>query len=302
MAHFSASEEDSLVFRPQALTLIQPTWFDRSGKRIGTLGPASSFYGPPVFFPDGKQILFARNDLETGKADIWKYEMDRNTISRITFNADANGPAIWLDSAYIVFNSGSKIYRKQMSAASNAEVLFESSQSVTATNASPDGKFLLMNIQNPRGDWDLWVMPLLGDRKPYKFVETPFHDQGGSFSPDGKWVSFTSQATGQFQIYAVSFPDGKQQFQISTEGGTLSRWRGDGRELIYVNREKIMSVDVNNGSFGNPKLLFERPQESLAQPIGMHPDGQRFLLYIPTLEQNPDNIHFISNWTNTLKK
>jgi eukaryotic-like serine/threonine-protein kinase len=303
IAYFSVSQQDSLVFRPQSLTMVQPTWFDRSGKRMGTLGPPASFTGPPVFSPDGNQIFLCRNDLETGKGDIWKYEIERNTISRITFNADPNGPAIWLDSSHFVLNAANKIYRKQMNTAANAELLLDSSQSVVTISASPDGKFLLFNYQNPRGDWDIWAMPLEGERKPYKFVETPFDDMSGFFSPDGKWVTFTSQASGQNQVYVASFPDAKQQFQVSTEGGgPANQWRKDGKELIYGNREKIMSVEIQNGSFGNPKLLFERPQESLTQPVGIHPDGQRFLFLIPTLEQNPDNIHFISNWTKSLKK
>jgi Tol biopolymer transport system component len=88
--------------------------------------------------------------------------------------------------------------------------------------------------------------------------------------------------------------------QISTEGGPFPKWRNDGKEVVYLNQGKLMSVDVNDGSFGNPKLLFELPKE--ARGFQMAPDGQRFLILIPSADQNSDNIHFVSNWTQLLKR
>lgn len=301
--YFSVSQENSLIYRPQSLPIAQPTLFDRNGKKIGAISQAGTFQ-PSLFSPDGTQIAFNRIDPESGKSDIWRYEFAGDRSSRLTVQADPNGPAVWApDQSYFVFSKGNVLFRKQISAASSEEILFESSQYVLATGFSNDGNFLLFSHQNPRGDWDIWVLPLSGERKPFKFIETPYVEFVAAFSPDGKWVSFQSDASGQQQVYVASFPDAQQRLQISTEGGVSARWRMDGKELIYVNKEKIMSVDVQDGSrFGNPKLLFERPQESLIYGVGSAPDGQRFLLFLPTADQNPENIRFISNWTHLLKK
>ncbi|MCI0411846.1 serine/threonine-protein kinase [bacterium] len=301
---FSVSQGNSLVYRPLTLTITQPTLFDRAGKKIGAVSQAASYQFGGIFSPDGTQISFNRIDPESGQTDVWRYEFAGDRLSRLTVQADPNGPAIWTpDQSHIIFGKGTKLYRKQVSAATSEEVLFESSQYVGPSSCSNDGKFLLMMLQNPRGDWDIWVLPLSGERKPLKLIETPSADFLPIFSPDGKWVSFQSDASGQVQVYVTPFPDANRQLQISTEGGTFARWRMDGKELIYVNREKVMSVEVLDGSrFGHPKLLFERPQESLIHPVGIAPDGQRFLLFIPTADQNLENIRFISNWTQLLRK
>jgi Tol biopolymer transport system component len=292
-----------LIYRPQTLTITQPILFDRAGKKIGVISQPGSFQFTGIFSPDGTQISFNRLDPETGKGDLWRYEFAGDRLSRLTVNADPNGPGIWMpDQSQIIFSNGNKMYRKQISTATSEEILFQSDQYVIATSVSKDGKFVVMNHQNPRGDWDIWVLPLSGERKPFKLIETPSNDIGGSFSPDGKWVLFQSEASGQLQVYVTPFPEANQQIQISTEGGTNARWRNDGKELTYVYKQKIMSVDVQDGRFGNPKLLFERPQESLIYPVGTAPDAQRFLLLLPIADQNPDNIRFISNWTHLLKK
>jgi eukaryotic-like serine/threonine-protein kinase len=300
---FSVSENNMLIYRPRFIRISQATWFDRSGKMIGTVGQPASFTGPVVFSPDGHQMAFAQADPDTGKSDIWTYELITDRLSRLTVQFDPNGTGLWAaDQSRIIFSKLNKLYQKQISAASSENVLLESNQFVIATSCSPDGRFVLLNYQNPRGDWDVWVLPLSGEKKPYKFIETRFNDAAAQFSPDGKWVSFWSDATGQQQVYITSFPKADQQFQISTEGGAGSRWRKDGRELIYSNQKKVMSVEFNNGSFSNPRVLFELPVESLNQALNMHPDGQRFLIFVPTAEQNPDNIHLVLNWNQIPKK
>jgi eukaryotic-like serine/threonine-protein kinase len=302
-AFFSVSQENSLILRPQNFTVTQPTLFDRAGKKVGAISQPGSFQFTGFFSPDGTQIAFSVIEPESGRSDIWRYQFTGDRLSRLTVGADPNGPAIWTpDQSQVIFSRDNKMYRKQISAASNEELLFESSQFVAVTGCSKDGKFLVMNHQNPRGDWDIWVLPLSGERKAFKLIETDYPDLGGQFSPDGKWVAFQSEASGQMQIYVTQFPDANQRFQISTEGGTTARWRMDGKELIYVNKQMVMSVEVQDGRFGTPQLLFERPQESLIHPVGIAPDGQRFLLLLPTGDQNPDNIRFVSNWTHLLRK
>ena len=300
---FSVSSESSLIYRPVLFSTTQMTFFDRAGKKIGPVGQPGTFRFPGFFSPDGTRLSFTLQDPETGKWDSWTYEFATDRMNRLTVDADPNGSAIWMpDQSHVIFSKINKLYLKEISGARSEEVLFQSDQYVTANHCSLDGKFLMMNLQNPRGDWDLWVLPLSGDRKPFPFMETSYSDFGANFSPDGKWVVFQSDATGQVQIYVASFPDGHQHFQISTEGGQGGRWRTDGKELIYVNKEKIMSVEFQDGRFSNPKLLFERPQQSVNYPVAMTPDGQRFLLFLPTADQNPDNIRFVSNWTQLLKK
>jgi eukaryotic-like serine/threonine-protein kinase len=151
-------------------------------------------------------------------------------------------------------------------------------------------------------NFDLMILPLSGNRKPYPFLQTPFNEMHGKFSPDGKWVVFGSDKSGRFEVYVRSFehPD-QSEFQVSTSGGQLGEWRNDGKEIIFDSYadNRIMAVDVMYGprglELGAPHALFLEPPRSIA---GTYlPNFSRFLFAVNTAEEQSSlPLNLVTNW------
>jgi hypothetical protein len=149
------------------------------------------------------------------------------------------------------------------------------------------------------------MLPLFGDRKPYKFLTGDFALVGGDFSPDGRWFSYSSDESGKSQLYVVAFPGPAGKWQVSTgeifanDGGF---WCRGGRELEYWTRElDLVSVPVNPGpsglEFGSPMVLFRTDHWATS---GVVPDGERFLGGVPPEVANKSRLALVANWTTGL--
>jgi hypothetical protein len=137
------------------------------------------------------------------------------------------------------------------------------------------------------------VLPLDGTAKPSVYLQDGFRNQLATFSPDGKWVAYTSDESGQHQVFVRSFPDpGRAKHQVSNEAAAYPRWRRDGRELYFVdrlNRVSMTPVDLRSGfTSGRPTALFEIPRTAdvaggvtLGAVLDVSPDGQRFVVVVP---------------------
>lgn len=150
-------------------------------------------------------------------------------------------------------------------------------------------------LQNPKGDNDLWFLPLAGDRKPLAITQTPFDENGGRFSPDGRWIAYQSDESGENEIYVQPFPGPAGKFQVSTGGGAASLWRRDGRELFYRdqnNRVMAVPIAVSGTTLkgGTPVMLFTAPTVDFVAS----PDGQRFL--VSTVTADPAPVTLLLNW------
>jgi hypothetical protein len=179
---------------------------------------------------------------------------------------------------------------------------------------SPDGQFLLYsalsNDISSRAQSDLWLLPLTGDRKPFRFLTTPFREGPSQFSPDAAWIAYTSAESGRNEVYVQSFPAGHVKWRVSSNGGAWPRWRRDGKELFYVGLDrKVMSVEVRAVSrsleFGTPIGLFAIPLtrgENDAYPYDVMPDGQRFLALAQDSDAETPPITVLFNWFTELKQ
>ena len=155
---------------------------------------------------------------------------------------------------------------------------------------------------------DLWLLPLEGDRKPVPYLQTPFSESDAQFSPDGRWMAYASNESGEPQIYVQGIPASGAKWQISTTGGNQPRWRRDGKELFYVSAQKLMAAPVKTGTAfeaGSPQPLFEiQPvstrfdNQATYQPTA---DGQRFLVTAPVGGAATPPITVVLNWQATLK-
>jgi hypothetical protein len=156
-------------------------------------------------------------------------------------------------------------------------------------------------LVNGRG---IWVLPLLGDHKPFPYVDAGFQERFARLSPDGRWLAYQSKESNRDEVYVVSFPQEGGKWLISTGGGIKPVWSRDGRELYYYSADgKIMAVPITPGSqfqLGLPRPLFDVRLAITTASFDVSRDG-RFLL--PVLVANPGSglMNVVLNWSRTLK-
>jgi len=317
---FSASDNGALVYQPGVLgARHRLTWFDRSGKELGSVS------GPDAFSlmelsPDDRKVAVTIGD-PVGM--IWIYDMLHNSRTRFTFGNDSNVDAIWSrDGKKIAYLEGDvnnafsrKVIVKASDGSGEAIQLLDIGTVHTLQQElndwSPDLRYILYEsgTVGEGNGIDLWLLPLSGD-KPFPLLSSPGDQQFAQFSPDGRWVAYSSSETGRPEIYVVPFPATGSKWQISTNGGTRPRWRRDGKEIVFEveGSGKVMSAQVNgrgpNFEVGEVRPLFETtnlPPNNAGSQWSLTSDGQR-LLAITTGETGALPLTVIQNWTGDLKR
>jgi len=319
-AFFWSSENGVLAFRRGGQEGNQLTWIDRNGNVTGRFGDAT-LYADLALSIDGTRAAFLRPDQQS---DIWLYEFARGTTTRFTFGPSIDRNPVWSpDGNRIAFASNRgghfDLYQKSANGAGEDELLFKSDQDKIPTSWSHDGRFLIFQSIDPKTQNDIWVLPMEGDRKAVPFLRTEFNEGQAGLSPDGRWIAYASFESGRPEIYVRPFsPPGSAEgtsasgkWQISKSGGALARWRGDSKELFYVENQRIMAVDISGNSSvqaGIPQPLFNlaTPVNSPANPVGnlqITTDGKRFLTVQPQQQTAGESqITVVLNWPALLKK
>jgi eukaryotic-like serine/threonine-protein kinase len=321
---FSVSENGVLTYctGPTVSGNFQLAWFDRTGKLVETFGTLGGYRGVDVS-PDGTRIAVHRHDDNGG--DIWLFESARReTMSRFTFDATQdNSSPIWSpDGNRIAFGSLRNrkwgIYQKSASGTGGEELLVESDLPTVPMGWSPDGKFIVYTLRDPKTGFDVWILPM-GDKKPVPFLQSSFNERDPQISPNGKWIAYTSDETGRNEIYVRPFPTGEGKWQISSKGGFYPKWRRDGKELFYMETNasprNVISVKVNPAGptfeYGDPAVLFDSLYANSGHgspylAFAVSPDGQRFLIPRPAGRDDQGTasapITVVLNWTAGLKK
>ena len=176
---------------------------------------------------------------------------------------------------------------------------------VDTTDWSRDGRFVIFENAGVRTAFDLWVLPLSGDRKPFPFLQTPASERNGKLSPDGRWFAYESDETGEYEIYVQTFPGKEGKWQVSDAGGTRPVWRRDGKELFFLSGiGQLMAVDVTSGAtfeHGAPKALFETRAPVYAA-FDVSSDGKRLLMANPLEVGAIQPMNVIINWQANSKK
>jgi Tol biopolymer transport system component len=280
------------------------------------MGAADNTLSAPRLSPDGHRVAAYRVLQST--ANVWL--LDATRTIRFTFDASLDGYPIWSpDGNRVVFRSNRKVhydlYQKSSSNVGSEELLLESGQDKLALDWSPDGRFVLYQSNDPQTDWDLWVLPMEGDRKPWPFLKTNFTEASGQFSPDGHWVAYMSNQSGSTEVYIRPFlapatastaERSAGQWQVSTAGGIYPAWRRDGKELYYIAPDgKLMAaaITVNRGTLeppGAPVALFQTriyggTISQVAKQYDVSHDG-RFLINTVLEDNNAAPITLLQNW------
>ena len=301
---FSASDNGILIYQTGANQAVsQLMWFDRSGKKIGSLGPPGDYEDPRIS-PDARTVAVDRFDL--GFGNIWLFSIAAGTGTRFTFDPSFDHSPVWApDSGRLIFdtnrNGPADIYQKALSGAGGEEPLLRTStENKAPTDWSADGRHILYQRWEPSEKYSLWSLPASGDKKSAPFLQGEANEMGGQFSPDGRWVAYASDESGTWEVYLASFPEGTGRRQVSTGGGSQPRWRRDGKEIYYLSADwKMMAAEVNereNLEVGIPKPMFNTRARHRGAVYDVTPDGQRFLISSVLSGDESPPITVVVNW------
>lgn len=292
----------SEIMETQSRTL---TLFDRQGNNVGVVG-SRDLYNQPVFSPDLTRMAVIKPDLEKETNDLWVIDIASGRSRQITSSKPregANSPAWSPDGnyvGYIALRDGYfGLYRKPSNGEGTEELLYKNSAPMTLTDWSQDGQYLTYFSTDLSGG-GLYAVPVntQGERKAIEVLRTKWQMQGPRLSPDSKYMSYTSNASGRAEVYVIPFDPNATPgatpaagpWQVSDQGGTgMVFWRRDGKELYYLAADRgIMSVQVDSGSppkFGKPQVLF-RPSADVVPGVApgttsVSRNGERFVIALP---------------------
>jgi serine/threonine protein kinase len=287
-AAYSVSASGVLAYQPDTTAASPMVLFDRTGKRVGTLGEPG-YRSNPRFSPDGRSVLSLVHPAHTEDGDLWVHEIARNATGRLTFDPRRSPAGVWSTDGRSVIFGHHGLFRTSASGGGTHETLLETSQMTHPGRVSPDGRFLPYHFDTTDTLQDVWVLPLDGSSEPYPIVETPFNDNSPEFSPDGKWIAYNSDQSGRVETYVRPFPDtDRGRWQVSVAGGATPRWSPDGKTLYYLDYLgqdwMLMSVNIRvNGDeleTGVAQPLFALPSATLANDsvYDVSPDGETFVV------------------------
>jgi serine/threonine-protein kinase len=325
--NFDFSQSETFVYHSRNREFQSSlSWLAGAGK-TQPLHVATGFYSSPRFSPDGRHLAFVTNIVQ-GRGDIWVRDLERDTTSHLTSQPGPNAWPVWTpDGRNIVFESEGQaapgIYWIRSDGAGEAQRLTDGKTQQVPYSFSPDGKRLAYTQRNPDGHAEIWTArvesdgghPRFGKAEPFlRFLGTPFVAISPAFSPDGRWLAYTSSETGAYEIYVRPFPGPGGKSQISTRGGRWPIWSRYRHKLFFLTLDghiMVASYNTKGDSFvpGKPQVWSET--RLLADPLSTYdlaPDGKRFavVLYPGRTEEQEqkatDSVTVLLNFFDELKR
>jgi Tol biopolymer transport system component len=314
VARFSTSRTGTLAYTSHD-DEHRLVWFDRTGREAGVLGERGRYQRPRIS-PDGYRVAFDR--LRGGAFDVWEIDLERQVETRLTLGASSEGTGPWSpDGRSLFFNADMgappRIFRKNLTTGADDAVLPATGTFQEPEDVSPDGKTLLYTQRGPGGS-DIWMARLDGSRPPSIVAETPFNESGVRFSPDGRFFSFASNASGRPELYVSPFPPTGEKFRLSTAGGTVgidrstqgavrgdgARWSRGGGDLFFLSLDgRMMAVPIVTSPslrIGTPTPLFDVDVRRPWLGFEVSPAG-RFLAIVSETRANEQPLTVVLNWT-----
>jgi eukaryotic-like serine/threonine-protein kinase len=290
---FGAGGNDTVVYNSNAgAALSALTWYDRSGKELGQVGEPGVMANPTIS-PDGTHAAVDITDLKSANIDIWIEDLGHGTASRFTFDPAEEVTGVWSRDGNLVAyrsiasGSGAVMIKKATGLEAPKQIYVATGGDDIMPNSwAADGQRILCSYQPAAGGSNLGVVDA-ATGKMTPFLATRASETNGMISPDGKWVAYASNESGDWEIYVTTFPGAQGKWQVSRGGGTEPRWRGDGKEIFYINpKGMLVAVPVSiSGTFtaGAPSPLFAVHARAAISSTDLFTydvarDGKRFLV------------------------
>ena len=309
---FSASETGLLVYNTGEVDLrSELAWLSREGEPGASLGIGNLFFDLAIS-PDGLYAAVAELESGAGTPDIWIFDLKRSLRTRFTFDSTNDWYPTWSpDGSQIAFassrNGTNDIWVKGVGGSGEASLLFEESEhNLYPLSWAPDGGLLVYERVDPDNNSDLWAIRTDGSQ-PTDLVTSSFNETYATISPDGRWMAFVSDESGANEVYVTTFPVPARRWQISIDGGTYPRWRGDGGELFYVKGGGELYAAEIDGSgealvVGEIQHLFSwNMSAGLRKTFDVSPDGQQALLIRGLATAESDPLRVVLNWDTELE-
>jgi Tol biopolymer transport system component len=309
IGQFSVSPGGVLAYVEQGETASQLTWFDRGGARLGTVG-APDQYAEIQLSPDDRRVAAVIADTQ-GNQDLWTLDLGRGVATRVTSHPGMDFDPIWsADGRELFFSSDrgsngtARLHRQRLGGREPASLLADSDVAAWSEGVSPDGKTLLYLSGTNQA---IWALPLDGSGEAETLVEAGYAFDEPQVSPDGRWLAYGAQETGQWEVYVMPFRRDGERVRVSPAGGRQPRWRGDGRELFYLTPQgELVSVEVREAGghleLGLPGELFHA---GVSNPVldeyAVTKGGQRFLVITP-VEESGWSLNVVLNWPELLER
>lgn len=286
------------------------SWFDRAGNRLSTIDAPALLHNPSLSDDERHVLADTSGEVNPDVQGVWRIDLERGAQHRLL----RGGIGLWSpDSQQVAYATGeggvSDIFLTAVAGQTEREALLHTSESKGLNDWSRDGRHLVFISTNAKTKSDLWILPMTGERKPVPYLQTPFEELQGQVSPDGRWLAYTSDESGRWEVYVQSFPTPGTKYVVSNGGGGEPQWRADGRELFYMALDHtLMSVAVApTGAWRS-----ERPVPLFRAPVAgditryrnryqVAASGQRFLLD-SVVKDGSQEVTLIVNWPSLGRK
>ena len=285
------------------------TWFNASGVQTGSLNVPAGHYESAAISPDGARAVMVKST-SPSESSLWLVDLTRGGAVPLSTGPGRNDSPVWSpDGSRVVWaadrEGAQNLYIKSVNDATPESLLFASDVVFKGpVTWTPDGTSIVLVQLDPDTAQNLWLLDASGKKPPTILVRGPAREPGGTVSRDSKWLSFTSDDSGRFQVFVQPFPAGGQRKQVSENGGLFSWWSRDGRQLVYVSDDfrTLWQVEVQAQpgpvmSVGTPKRLGQLPVDTMW--VSAMPDLQRFLVIAPE-RIGTGSITIVKNWRTAL--
>ena len=307
ITQFALADTGSLVYVPSdTVALRRLVWVDRAGREVSIAAPPRGYTYPRVS-PDGTRVAI---DVREQQIDIWIWHLERETLTRLTFDPAQDEYPVWTRDGHAIFFASFRekswgAFLQPADGSGPAQRVGTGAKEIDPLSISPDGRTLVLATE---GDVVTLPSTRTGDAVP--LLNTRFAEHNAEISPDGRWIAYQSNESGRHNVYVRPFPAVSEGlWQISSGGGTHPLWAPNGRELFYISPAGLMRVPTEldrTFQFGRANVVLKGASETYwlstaGRAYDISPDGARFLM-LKEEQEAAARIHVVQNWFRELQR